>query len=248
MKNDIIRINNRRLTKKIIKILISILLCCTCIMDGNRIFAASASDLRYSTYSSTPSNYASINCYGFALGKSVAVDPGYYSSKKYYDNSTSFGECVAADLRALGYGVRYVSSPDATLKSNEVLIAYYYGIWRTKPLANGDYGEMRAYHFWKRDHTNSPWYHKYGRQSGIMKFNYSPISANNQYVSDEYYNGITGVLCLPGYYAVSGQWGYLAFDYYKDGPSPVSIEEEDPDVISGKYDHSAAALIEQNKN
>ena len=108
--------------------------------------ASNADDLKYSTYSYTPSNYSSINCYGYSIGRSVAVDPGYYSSKTY-TSASSFKNCIISDLSALGYSVRTASSANATLNSNEVMIVYYYGMWCTDDIGNGTTGEYKGYHF-----------------------------------------------------------------------------------------------------
>lgn len=222
--------------------IVCIVLCC--VLLAGVAFASGSSSLQYSTYSSTPSNYASINCYGYALGKSVAVDPGYYSSTSY-SGSTSFKNCIINDLTALGYSVRTASSPNVTLRSNEVMIVYFYGTWRTGDIGNGTFGEASAYHFWKKEHNSSPWYHKFGRQSGIMKFNYTPTSANKSYVSDEYYNGITGVYNPASYFAYSGTWGYIIFNYYSSvSPTAMCRTTDSQLETSGELDHSIAALIE----
>ena len=228
------------------KKIICCLLCCV-ILSGV-VFGASASSLQYSTYTSTPSNYATTNCYGYVLGKAVAVDPGYYSSSSY-NGSNSFKTCIINDLKALGYSVRTASSPDASLNSNEIMIAYYYGIWKTASMGGGTFGEEKSYHFWKKEHNGSPWYHKFGTKSGIMKFKYTPISSNKGYVSDEYYNGITGVYSPAGYFADSGSWGYIIFNYYSS-VSPTSNQTNllSQQETSGELDHSIAALIDAARN
>ena len=212
--------------------------------------ASNADDLKYSTYSYTPSNYSSINCYGYSIGRSVAVDPGYYSSKTY-TSASSFKNCIISDLSALGYSVRTASSANATLNSNEVMIVYYYGMWCTDDIGNGTTGEYKGYHFWKKESAGSPWYHKFGRQSGIMKFNYTPSSSNRKYTSDEYYNGITDVYNPASFFAQSGgTWGYIIFNYYSSvsPTSTATTAAAHARETSGELDHSIAAILEVARN
>lgn len=223
---------------------VCIVLCCILLMSI--VSAADASSLQYSTYSYTPSNYYTTNCYGYSIGKNVAVDPGYYSSTTYSD-ATSFKNCIISDLSSLGYSVRTASSANATLKSNEVMIVYYYGMWCTKNIGNNTSGEYKGYHFWKKESSGSSWYHKFGLQSGIMKFNYTPTSSNRSYVSDEYYNGITSTYNPASFFAQSsGSWGYIIFNYYSS-VSPNSSMVNTASTIretSGELDHSIAAILE----
>ena len=225
---------------------VCIVLCCIILMSVAN--AASASDLQYSTYSYTPSNYYTTNCYGYSIGKNVAVDPGYYSSTTYND-AASFKSCIISDLSSLGYSVRTASSANAVLKSNEVMIVYYYGMWCTKDIGGGTSGEYRGYHFWKKESSGSPWYHKFGRQSGIMSFNYTPTSSNRSYVSDEYYNGITSTYSPASFFAQSsGSWGYIIFINYYSSVSPTSNMERSATYAretSGELDHSIAAILER---
>lgn len=165
------------------KIFCAILVCAMLVATAS---ASGANDLQYSTYSHTPVNYASQNCYGYALGRAVAVDPGYYSSKSY-NTLDQFEAAVIADLGALGYSVRKATSANASLKSNEVMLAYYYGTWRTREIGGGNFGEINnTYHFWLKPYTGASWNHKFGRSSGIMKANYIPMAANKSFVCDEF--------------------------------------------------------------
>lgn len=209
--------------------------------------AAGADDLQYSTYISTPNNYNSTNCYGYAIGRAQAVDPGYYSSTSY-SSFNAFKSCIIADLTALGYTVRNLSSSSSSINSNEIMIAFFYGTWQTQPTSSGDFGEMHSYHFWRKTTSSGSWYHKYGRQSGIMRFNYIPKSSNISRVCDEYYNGITHQYNPASFYGITGNWGYLAFNYY-DIVSPSSSYDVNLDsdnrATTGELDHSAAAMIER---
>lgn len=227
--------------KRIISMLLVV-----CLALGSTGFAsaASPSDLQYSTYVRTPANYNSTNCYGYAIGRAVAVDPGYYSSRSYSDAST-FRQCILMDLRAMGYSARVASSPSATLASNEVMIAYCYGTWRTKEVG-GVFGEEISYHFWLKGGNNSAWSHKFGRSSGIMNFNYTPSNSVRSYMSDEYYNGITGEYNPASFFAStdSATVGYIIFDFYGSSSVNRLADHVDPAMTSGELDHSIAALIE----
>lgn len=244
--------------KKIISIFVSILLIVSFSITA---FADSASDLEYSTYLWTPSNYNSINCYGYAIGENVAVDPGYFSAGSYeYSNAitgTQFKNLVVADLMALGYSVRTTTSPSATLSSDEIMIAYYYGGWEGT-VGNNDF-EERSYHFWVKD-DNANWNHKFGRSSGLMRFNYVPKSSNITKVSNEFYNGITGVYQPAVLFAntstLGGSWGYIIFNYYDPSVVPRSAEllaltanavEQQDNSIAAVFERYTQSLEESDK-
>lgn len=245
--------------KKIISVFASILLIVSFSITA---FAGSASDLEYSTYWYTPSNYNSINCYGYAIGENVAVDPGYFSAGSYeYSNTITeiqFKNLVVADLMALGYSVRIASGPDATLSSDEIMIAYYYGGWEGT-VDNNNFYEGRSYHFWVKD-DNVNWDHKFGRSSGIMHFDYIPGSSNITKVSNEFYNGITRVYEPARIFAntsnIAGSWGYIIFNYYDPSVVPRSaellalsanVEEQQDNSIAAVFERYIQSLEESDK-
>ena len=233
--------------KKIISIFVSILLIVSFSITA---FAGSASDLEYSTYLSTPANYNSVNCYGYAIGLNVAVDPGYFSNGTYSNAVTGdqFKNLVVSDLSALGYTVRTTTNVNATLASDEIMIAYYYGGWEGS--IGNDVFEQRAYHFWVKSSNNGAWNHKYGTSSGLMRFNYIPNSSNITKVSNEYYNGITGVYEPARIFAntlnLGGSWGYIIFNYYDFATLNIyeNIMALTADV-EGQQDNSIAAVLER---
>ncbi len=147
--------------------------------------------LQYSNYISTPSYYASQNCYGFVLGKIINADPGYRTGSTYNSRAT-FKACVISDLNSLGYSVSETDSPTASLASNQFMIAYCIGTWGGTDFNGNDHvmGPF-AYHFWRRNYNQTLFNHKYSTSSGIMRFNYQPKSENRYYTTDESYNGIT---------------------------------------------------------
>lgn len=233
--------------KKIFTILISVVLL---LSFSTMTYAGSASDLKYSTYLSTPSNYNSVNCYGYAIGLNVAVDPGYFSNNTYNESVTSsqFKNLVISDLTALGYTVRTTTNVNASLSSDEIMIAYYYGGW-SGTVGNSEF-EERAYHFWIKSSNSGAWNHKFGKKSGLMRFNYSPYSSNIAKVSNEYYNGITGEYQSAKLFAdtstLGGSWGYIIFNYY----DLTALSESEELValaanVTEENDNSIAAIYER---
>lgn len=182
----------------------------------------SAYQLMYSEHISTPTDYLTQNCYFYALGihsnANLPIgDPGCFSG----NSASCFKDNVLADLSALGYTTTEVSNPNITLDSDQFLLSYYYGWWNS-PILRFDIGEKRDYHFWvRRDNyaAKTNWYHKFGVNSGIMLFNYTPVSSNAAFVCDEYYNLITDTYNPAHFYPASvhpnlginssGQWGLI---------------------------------------
>lgn len=242
--------------KKIISVFVSMLLIVSFSITA---FAGSASDLEYSTYLSTPANYNSVNCYGYAIGLNVAVDPGYFSNGTYSNAVTGaqFKNLVVSDLAALGYTVRTATSIDAPLASDEIMIAYYYGGWEGT-VGNNDF-EERSYHFWVKD-NNANWNHKFGRSSGLMRFDYKPKQSDISKVSNEFYNGITRVYQPAVLFAntstLGGSWGYIIFNYYDFATLNISenimaftanaVEQQD-NSIAAVFERYTQSLEESDK-
>lgn len=202
--------------------------------------ADSASDLVYSVHINTPSNYSSYNCYGYAIGVYANVNPGYYSNNTWSPSRTK--QNVLADLAALGYNAREVSGPNATLNSNEVMLAFHAGTWTSDAIApNGDHFEVQTYHIWVKNGITSPWTHKYSGESGIMRFKYVPQSSNVNKVTDEYYNAILNKYSPPTISPSSGTWGYIAFDFYGNNVSNRLLQELEASTTIDKVDNSAGA-------
>lgn len=242
--------------KKIISVFVSMLLIVSFSITA---FAGSASDLEYSTYLSTPANYNSVNCYGYAIGLNVAVDPGYFSNGTYSNAVTGaqFKNLVVSDLAALGYTVRTATGIDAPLASDEIMIAYYYGGWEGT-VGNNDF-EERSYHFWVKD-NNANWNHKFGRSSGLMRFGYKPKQSDISKVSNEFYNGITRVYQPAVLFAntstLGGSWGYIIFNYYDFATLNISenimaftanaVEQQD-NSIAAVFERYTQSLEESDK-
>jgi|GEM_PF-6109155 len=193
----------KRITSFIAFFVLSLSICFT--------VSADSYGLQYSNYISTPTYYASQNCYGFAIGKIIATNPGYKTGSTY-SSVPQFKACIISDLTALGYTVSTATSSTASLSSNQFMIAYCIGTW-TGTSPHGDIIETSSlcYHFWRRNYNQSNFNHKFSTASGVMQFIPQPISANRQYTTDEAYNGITGILYPPVVRpAINGcTWGYL---------------------------------------
>ena len=207
-------------------------------------FAYSANDLVYSVFVSTPNNFASQNCYGYAIGRMIKLNPGYRNSLTY-NTHASFRACIISDLNSFGYTVTVVSSPNISLSSNEYLIAYCIGKWAGTSSGTGSYYESDnlAYHFWRRNYGSTNWLHKYGIESGIMRFKYSPTSSNYYRTSNELYNSQTGLFIPPEIFAKSScTWGYLKVTFpVSQNASGDSPRSDLIDINAKGVDTSAAA-------
>ncbi len=234
--------NDRALRRKPYRLLC--LAFCLAFSMTSITLAYSANDLVYSVYVSTPNNYASQNCYGYAIGRMIKRNPGYRNSLTYSTHA-AFRACIISDLSSFGYTVTTVSSPSVSLSSNEDLIAYCIGKWAGTSSSTGSYYETDnlAYHFWRRNYGSSNWLHKYGKESGIMRFKYSPISSNYYRTSNELYNGLTGLFIPPEIFAKSTcTWGYLKVTLPASPNSFGNLPQSDfIDINASGVDTSAAA-------
>ena len=105
------------------------------------------------------SDPTSPNCYAYAIGSPVNEQPGGTSGRipQKWNDVNDVGESVEADLRAKGYTVRKISSPDAKVHDNEFKIAFRVG---TKPLRYKQY-LFYDYHFMRQTDTGQ-WAEKHG--------------------------------------------------------------------------------------
>lgn len=215
--------------KRFLAVLLTVCCLFTCSTLSYAAVDESRYTLVYSEFVSTPDNYQTYNCYGYAIGTNQNVDPGAYSGRPYLVSPTAdyIETSVIADLEALGcFNIHSVSS-SYSLQPGESMIAFAFGWWAytfdnnllirsTNIVYPQETGY--SYHFWKKTHNGASWYHKFGTLSSIMKLKngYTP---SNISVTDEYCYGTNGQNISPAAHTMnsSGSIRYIAYT------SPYSV-------------------------
>jgi len=101
------------------------------------------------------------NCYAYAIGASVNMQPGEISGVEvtHPNDVDDVADSVMADLRAMGFTIRKISGPNAKIESNEWRIALMVG---TSPFAfDGNGSFIYDYHFMVQTNTGQ-WAEKHG--------------------------------------------------------------------------------------
>lgn len=150
-------------------------------------------------------NYSFQNCYGYAFGRQVLINPGYYSGGYYsiYLDISELADLVVADLESLGY-VAYKTS---TKPSS---IAYY-----EEPVMCIRKGPS-DYHFMRMASTSSTsiWNHKPGKTIPL-RWNYS--SPEYKIWTNEYVN--SDGIANPGNLLYNSEIYYIHY-WSSSGPGP----------------------------
>lgn len=128
----------------------------------------------WSTY-----NLSTKNCYGYAIGENVAINPGTYCNiplNSYKYNISVLCDAVIGDLQALGHTNATEVSASYVPSSSETKIAFRLGYD-----SNGTYVD---YHFmvWK---PAGYWLHKPG-STAVLQYKYTNLSS--AWVPEAYYN------------------------------------------------------------
>ena len=132
-------------------------------VDTELLHSDSGEPTRYTLVNSTKygkwkTYYETTNCYGYALGKKIRQNPGFYDGDFTYNelvtclqtgNIKSIADTFASDLRKLGYTVRYstnIPSSGTLSNANNVVICLR--------ICEDDY------HFMRYNQTAKGWVHK----------------------------------------------------------------------------------------
>jgi len=131
------------------------------------------------------------NCYGYAVGIDVNLQPGQISGREPsdYSNVDDVGASVEADLKKLGYSVRPLDTPNDKVYENEFKIALRVGLQPYDYNKAGD--PLYDYHFMVQTSTGA-WAEKHGslRSSQLWDVGMTPdtISWSLPGVSASYYD------------------------------------------------------------
>ena len=177
-------------------------------VDTELLRSDSSEPTRYTLVNSTKygnwkTYYESTNCYGYALGKKVRRNPGFYDGNFSEDqlkscleseNIEPIADAFASDLRKLGYTVRYstnIPSSGTLSNTSNVVICLRIG--------DGDY------HFMRYNQTAKGWVHKPSIYQ-VLKYKYQ--MAGNTIWSSELITS-SGVVVPPVYYYDSNIYYFI---------------------------------------
>lgn len=142
------------------------------ISKGTRASGSSTTNILEDNWvvGSWSNSYENYNCYAYAIGQTIMIDPGYYSNNSCdgITNPNTIATYIKADLEALGYTGVYISSALHTSSGHEKAICVRTGIWYNE---HGRY-DVKDYHV-MRCETDGYWYHKPG-WTNPLKFKYAP--------------------------------------------------------------------------
>lgn len=175
--------------------------------ENDSTFATKYTLIDSTVIGSWSDSYGYYNCYGYAIGNHIFVDPGHYSNKSFSISLpiSSIADLVIADLDSLGYYSYKTATKPSSLLSWEKVICIRKG--------------STDYHFMRGISINN-WAHKPGGTNPLSWKYTSPEAKiwtnehsyyNNSYAGDTTYNSTT----------------YYIRYWEKNGPGPQPTELKD---------------------